>query len=89
MGRWRTVVKDVSKMTSAVRTMNLGSDHADGCLDGTLDGSVKLGQPVPLSNARAVSRNAISRDGGAGELRTASGKETRQIFMRRLWPPAI
>ena len=48
MGRWRTVVKDVSKMTSAVRTMNLGSDHADGCLDGTLDGSVKLGQPVPL-----------------------------------------
>jgi hypothetical protein len=30
--------------------MNLGSDHADGCLDGTLDGSVKLGQPVPLSN---------------------------------------
>jgi len=47
MGRWRAVVKDVAKMTAAVRAVNLGSDHAEGsingCLDGTLDRIIEAG----------------------------------------------
>jgi hypothetical protein len=53
-GRWRAVFKDVAKMASTIRAVNLGSDHAEasinGCLDGTLDRFVEAGQPVPLSN---------------------------------------
>ena len=51
MSRWRAVVKDMSKMASAIRAMNLGSDHAEasinGRLDGTLDRIVKAGPAGP------------------------------------------
>src|SRR5271169_4838963 len=47
MIRCRAVVKDVPEMASTIRAMNLGSDHAegsiDGCLDGTLDRIVEAG----------------------------------------------
>jgi hypothetical protein len=51
MGRWRTVVKDVAKMASAIRAMNLGSHHPEasinGCLVGTLDRIVEAGPSGP------------------------------------------
>jgi len=40
MGRCRAVVKDVAKMASAIRAMNLGSDHAEGSINGCLDGAL-------------------------------------------------
>jgi len=61
MSRWRAVIKDMSKMASAIRAMNLGSDHGEasinGCLDGTLDRIVKgLRRSIsaPLSRSGAV-----------------------------------
>jgi len=51
VGRWRAVVKDVSKMAPAICAMNLGSDHAvgsiNGCLDSTLDRSIEAGPAGP------------------------------------------
>jgi len=51
MGRRRAVIKDVSKVAAAVRAMNLGSDHAegsvDGCLDSTLDRIIEAGPAAP------------------------------------------
>ena len=51
MGRRRAVIKDVSKVAAAVRAMNLGSDHAegsvDGCLDSTLDRIIEAGPASP------------------------------------------
>ena len=47
MGRWRAVIKDMSKMATTIRAVNLGSDHAEGsingCLDGTLDRIIEAG----------------------------------------------
>ena len=47
IGRCRAVVKDVPEMTSTIRAMNFGSDHAkgsiNGCLDGTLDRIIEAG----------------------------------------------
>jgi hypothetical protein len=37
---WRgPVVKDVPEMASTIRAMNLGSDHAEGSINGCLDGT--------------------------------------------------
>ena len=51
MGRGRAVIKDVSKVAAAVRAVNLGSDHAegsvDGCLDSTLDRIIEAGPASP------------------------------------------
>ena len=48
---WRAVIKDMSKMASAIRAMNPGSDHAEAsinrCLDGTLDRIIKAGPAGP------------------------------------------
>ena len=45
------VVKDVPKMTSTIRAMNFGSDHAEGsingCLDGTVDRIIEAGPAGP------------------------------------------
>jgi hypothetical protein len=42
----------MSKMASAIRAMNLGSDHAEASINDVSTapsiGSLKLGQPVPL-----------------------------------------
>jgi hypothetical protein len=38
MGRCRAVVKDVPKMASTIGAMNLGSDHAEGSINGGLNG---------------------------------------------------
>jgi hypothetical protein len=47
MGRCRAIVKDVPEMASTIRAMDLGSDHAEGsingCLDGTLDRIIEAG----------------------------------------------
>jgi hypothetical protein len=47
MGRCRAVIKDVPQMASTIRAVNLGSDHAEGsingCLDGTLDRIIEAG----------------------------------------------
>ena len=55
MGRRRAVVKDMTKMAAAVRAMNFGAHHVEGSIDPKVStapsiGSLKLGQPVPLSN---------------------------------------
>ena len=51
MGRRRAVIKDVSKVAAAVRAMNVGSDHAegsvDGCLHSTLDRIIEAGPAGP------------------------------------------
>src|SRR6516225_1978131 len=60
MSRWRAVIKDMSKMASAIRAMNLGSDHGEasinGCLDGTLDRIVKAGPAGPRFRTSHLTR---------------------------------
>ncbi len=42
------IVKYVSKMTSAVRAMDLGSNHAEASINGSLDGTLdRIGEAGP------------------------------------------
>jgi hypothetical protein len=53
MGRWRAIIKDVAKMASAIRAVNLGSHHTEGSINQGLDGILDRIVPVCPSLARS------------------------------------